>query len=944
MNSYLDDIFDKLKLNEKNGLIYKDSQINVSERIKYHLKFIDYDAIYVMDEIPLIIFKEYKDINEFNENFEEFHNNIWNLNDIPVIFVIIPNEIRIYNANIFEKDDARLDIFYESDFSDIININTLMDASFFEKYSESFSKSKKVQDYLLDNIKETIKLLKKELPLTVIQNLICKLIFSRYLLDRNVVDDEFFQRYFNSSFSELFSDTNKLFSFFNILEEKFFTDIFKISENDFNKINERHLRILKMLFDGQDMKNLNHKNLKTYNFKIIPVEIISNIYEIFLRDNTLKNNKSYYTPLFLVDYILNRSLDEKLKNKNDCKVLDPTCGSGVFLVESLRRMIKKYEKSGIELNSEVLTGIVTENIFGIDRDENAVNIAVLSVLLTVYDYLTAEEIRDFKLPVLLNKNFFVCDLFDLNREINDLPHFDLIVGNPPWGDKQDLALEYCKNNNIPISNKEIIQSVLIRVGDFADDMSEIALVCSSKVLYNHNAVAFRKYFLNRFNLEKVLELSAIRRKIFPNAIGPAAILFYNKKLNESNIVEHISLKPNKLFYLLSSVVIQSDDVKFISQKDLLEHDWVWKSLIYGNLIDFNLLKRLKNTKSINDYINEFALISSSGIQESKNPTSDASKYLNFNYLDVGKNKKMLKRYYIDESNVEKWNKKRVHRIRNEKIFYPPYVLMKTGTNTSFQCVSTYSEKKWVFKNAVRAIKGLKKDEKILKSIVGFLNSKFFTYFSFLTFSSIGVERQQLLINEITSLPLIIDDTLVRYVDYILKAHEDFDCEKIKVIQEKIDNLILKLLSFNAEEIDSFNYLFDVTIPMITDNPKAFRCVSDDDLIDYSNLFLNHFKFYFSENDNEYLHAIIHKSDSFIGVEFRIDDEKALNQIEFKDEENLLNLMGNLSIEDQNDLYINRDIKGFGENSFYVIKANEYKNWHRAIARLDISEFMDSLIN
>jgi len=55
-------------------------------------------------------------------------------------------------------------------------------------------------------------------------------------------------------------------------------------------------------------------------------------------------------------------------------------------------------------------------------------------------------------------------------------------------------------------------------------------------------------------------------------------------------------------------------------------------------------------------------------------------------------------------------------------------------------------------------------------------------------------------------------------------------------------------------------------------------------------------------------------------------------------------MGNLSIEDQNDLYINRDIKGFGENSFYVIKANEYKNWHRAIARLDISEFMDSLIN
>lgn len=941
MNSSLKSIFKKLKLNQENGLIYKNDQINVPERIKHHLEFIDYDAIYVMDGNPLIIFKEYTNVNDFDVNFEEFHNDIWNLNDIPVIFVVIPEEIRIYNANIFDENDARLDIFYESDFSDIININTIINASFFDRYSDNFSKSKRVQDYLLENIKETRKILNNDLPLNLIHNLIGKLIFSKYLIDRDVLSEEFFLNNFSCTFEELFKNKNKLFDFFSILEN-FNQDLFKITSNDMNLISEKHLNILKMLFDGRDMKNYEQDVLNCpYNFKIIPIEIISNIYEIFLGDVELENGKSYYTPLFLVDYILNRTLDNKLNDNLNCKILDPTCGSGVFLVESLRRMIKKYKEANIELTPDVLISILKNNIFGIDSDENAINIAILSVQLTIYDYLSEDQIEEFELPKLWNENFFMNDLFDLDAEFNELPKFDLIIGNPPWGAKQDLAIEYCERNGIPISNKEIVQAILVRVGDFADINTDIALISSSKVLYNHHALNFREYFLNNFNLNRVLELSPIREKIFINADGPAAIIFYNKRLSNSNIVEHISLKPNKLFYLLSTIVVQKSDVKNISQKDLIEHDWVWKVLLYGNVLDFHLIRRLKNMKTIGKYIDENNLIMSSGIQESSDPQMDASKYFNYNYLDVGRSKKMLHRYYIDESNVEKWSIKKVHRIRDDKIFNPPYVLMKTGPNNKYQCVSTYSDKQWVFKNAVRVIKGSNDDKKILKSIVGFLNSKFLTYYAFLTFSSIGVEREQLLVEEILNVPLVVDDTLMNYVDEILRAHIDLNEEKIESLQKHIDDLILDLLSFSDEEKDSFDYLFDITIPMLNNESNSFRTVNDRDLIEYSELFLNHFKFYF--NNEEFLHVIIHKSDLFIGVEFKIEDQKPINLIEFRNEEELLNLLGNLSLEDQKDLHINRDIKGFHETSFYVIKSNEYKNWHKAIARLDINEFMESLI-
>lgn len=88
------------------------------------------------------------------------------------------------------------------------------------------------------------------------------------------------------------------------------------------------------------MRNLEQSVLDCpYDFKIIPIELISNIYEAFLQDNnSKKNQKAIYTPLFLVDYMLNNTLDKKLKNNTACKILDPSCGSGVFLVESLRRI------------------------------------------------------------------------------------------------------------------------------------------------------------------------------------------------------------------------------------------------------------------------------------------------------------------------------------------------------------------------------------------------------------------------------------------------------------------------------------------------------------------------------------------------------------------------------------------------------------------------------
>lgn len=209
----------------------------------------------------------------------------------------------------------------------------------------------------------------------------------------------------------------------------------------------------------------------------------------------------------------------------------------------------------------------------------------------------------------------------------------------------------------------------------------------------------------------------------------------------------------------------------------------------------------------------------------------------------------------------------------------------------------------------------------------------------MTFSSIGIEREQIFLNEIEKIPLVVNDTLVEYVDKMLNCT---DLKDLKNHQRKIDELILDLLSFTELEKDLVRYFVDVTLPMYK-KQNVYHEVSDDDLKNYIMIFVNYFKNYFKEENNEFFHAECYKSQHFIGVRFIIDEKPPKHPIEYKDKAKILNFFGDISIEDKQNLFIQKDIKGFEETSFYVIKSNEFKNWHRAVARKDLIEFTNSLM-
>ena len=85
-----------------------------------------------------------------------------------------------------------------------------------------------------------------------------------------------------------------------------------------------------------------------YRFDLIPIELISSIYEKFYstKPGQQRDDGSYYTPAALVEFTLSQTLDEEQLAKRP-RIMDPACGSGIFLVEAFRRIVRhRIKQSG----------------------------------------------------------------------------------------------------------------------------------------------------------------------------------------------------------------------------------------------------------------------------------------------------------------------------------------------------------------------------------------------------------------------------------------------------------------------------------------------------------------------------------------------------------------------------------------------------------------------
>ncbi len=724
-------------------------------------------AAYIVDGSVLTVF--FDDLN--NREDVELHGKIWNA-QIPVVISDEGNYIKIYNGksmglSVDKKIKLRDIVSYDLNQCDEKNAFSYWNVTnslSLELYEKSLGK-KNLNDFLIDNLRYITKRLKDEYKISFANKLMLRVLFIRYLIDRGVsigcmgLDDNVKKS--QETFLNIIQNKHDFLELIKYLKERFNGNLFEMDEQEERcEITEEALSMLhNFLTAKEEMKTGQLCLFPFYDFNIIPIELISNIYEILLGKEKQDKDKAFYTPEYLVDYIVNRTVGKYLANENECKVLDPSCGSGIFLVKSLQKILEcNADSNGFLQDKDRINALVKENIYGIDYNEEAVDVTIFSIYVTLFDYQDPKSLEQFRLPLLKNKNIIFGDFFDEEKmKPIEKEDFSFILGNPPWGSvKQQNYKKYCANRKVVAQNGEICVAFLLKVQEIGNADTECSLVIPSKLLYKGKSpsVALRKSLLANTQLEQVLEISAVRKQIFKGAIAPAAVLsFLCKRSSVEHKVEYISLKPNKYLKLFGMLMIEPDDIKYVNQRLLLENDDLWKILVYGGYWDFELLNNMReNFSTIKQIAAEHNLIMRKGLQENDGDRKDSSHLVGKRILD---SEEALEHFCLNESACTIFHKDKIHRPRNPEIYKAPYVLFKKGLDCAdYSIRAVYSEEDFLYRETINCIKGSEKDKKILLNLCGLLNSSLFSYFNLMLGSSAGIEREQIFLEELGDYPYV----------------------------------------------------------------------------------------------------------------------------------------------------------------------------------------------
>ena len=924
-------------------------------------------AIYFVDEKPFILFFD----SLFDDaSFKAISKQVWNA-QVPVAIFSDDQTVKIYNGMSLDLSSYILEKATEIPI-DNCSISTefsymeITNPLFWEKFSRKFSAAK-LNHFLLSNITYLTDQLKNIYHIDFATKLVLRLIFIRFLIDRGVdLAYENFSSNIEQSQNELLKclrNKDSIYGLFEHLGTKFNGNLFELDyELECPELTQDVFELLADFLSGTiSMSDGQLSLFAMYDFNIIPVELISNIYEILLgREARIKDN-AFYTPNYLAEYVLDKTTLGFLKEHSKYTILDPACGSGVFLVNSYRRMVE--ENLGGKMycdDDDLLKSLLINHIYGIDINEEAIDVTIFSLYLTILDYKDPKSLSTFTLPYLKGTNLLVSDFFD-DTKLKDLKalKFDFIIGNPPWGNvKSGLHLKYCEENGYKDKqqNNEICKSFVFRAKDFSNPHTTCCFILHSKpVLYNQKQPSkrFRRFLLGETKIHSIIEMSSVRKLVFENADAPAVIISfsYTEGNNLENVINYTSIKPNIFFRLFNIIVIEKNDIKYVTQGMLYKFDWAWKTIVYGFSNDLSLLMRLKRCfHTILDEIKEQTppIVRGAGVEYHDGDKKDASHLLNKKLLE---SKNGVDHFFVNSNNTTLFSKSKVHRPREEALFISPYVLIPTGVNcNNYKLRAAFSDDTFVCKKTMYIIKGAEEQRSFLMNLVGLLNSSFYSYLNLMLGTSIGIEREQRFMEEILNYPYIFSEDIVNKTENIHREKKKEDVLYFSDIDSeimKLDNLVLQ--EFGLKNNKFIDYAINIQIPELTNtnHKNIYRKVSIEELVEYSECFKKQFASIYSRVEKhigiKFYQNLLNK---FVVFELSVLDgtpDKTIDFIEDIDKDK--ELLSRFCVFSHNDNFHQiKDVIHFSDNSFFIIKPNFYKYWHPAIAELDLSDVIDQIMN
>jgi type I restriction-modification system DNA methylase subunit/predicted type IV restriction endonuclease len=509
------------------------------------------------------------------------------------------------------------------------------------------------------------------------------------------------------------------------------------------------------------LKNLYYPD-SPYEFSVLPANILGQVYEQFLgkvirltpghravielKPEVRKAGGVYYTPTYIVDYIVKETVGKLVEGKkagprggvSKLKILDPACGSGSFLLGAYQYLLDwhrdkyvkddpvkwakgknpcLYQKSDDDwrLTTDERKRILLNNIYGVDIDHQAVEVTKLSLLLKVLEGEDEETIQrqlslfqqralpdlgsnikcgnsligsdfyDGQLNLFDDEEMYRINAFDWDDEFSDIMKnggFDAVIGNPPWG----ASFAEDELSYLRLKNEKIIVRMIDSFMYFVHQTSKKVNKSGFFGMILPDVILYQNHNekLRNYILKNYSIKIAINvGDVFDKVSRPTAILIFQLIRSKSIPIDIADISNIKKLEK-SKYLFDKNHYEIIDQNALLE---IPKFLfVTSHPSRYELLKKVKTVD--HKYLEEF--LDDDGIQRGVSPDLKKAFLVDSN---------TVKSFGLETSKLKKVITGGKH-VKRYFIDYPDLFLIYTNRNDNFKKlpnICSYIEK---FRNEI----------------------------------------------------------------------------------------------------------------------------------------------------------------------------------------------------------------------------------------------------
>jgi hypothetical protein len=769
---------------------------------------------------------------------DQTHRLVWNQDVVPFVIVQTPYTVRLYSGFCHRRHhdgtvDGQLRVLRSASevaaLVDDFSADSIDSGAVWAKWAKEIRPEERVDRRLLSNLKTLDGCLraKGRLSQHVSHALIGKYVYLRYLRDRQILSDRKLHSW-GLSRELVFGRGATLKAVRELtmrLDQWLNGDVFPLALGGRDAPSEDQLQLVAGTFEGDELFTDGsvqlHLDFQAYDFAYIPIETLSVVYEQFLHspaDSGVSRGRdvgAYYTPIPVVNFML-AQLEEIHPLHVGMRVVDPSCGSGAFLVQCFRRLVETAFRSTQRKASLIeLRDLLVQSIFGVDRDADACGVTELSLAITLLDYVEPPDLendRRVRLPALRDKNIFHADLFAEGTswsKITAKHKFQWVVGNPPWKKLVPAKLaqhdrpvwEWMteKDQSTPVGDNQVAQAFAWKAGELVGEDGAVAFLLPAMTLFEDPSQHFRAAFFSRFAVISVANFSNLAEVLFGgrSRVPAGAFLFRPRQgeisadvLQREYIRTYSPLVANQEATRpvversrseTWSLVINAGEVHDVSLARIINGAGrPWKLALWGSHLDESFLNRLQRQfPSLGEVERQKRLVASGGLELRQAPhtKSDAEQLVHVPEV-VGKNRlkpKALERlrqiFAFPAGAMERIGPTLSYARKGRvelplSICRPPHVIVSAARH-----YAVYTDDYLVIPCRQIGVISQEGDEGLLKAVALFLSSEFAFYHQFLSSTQFGIKRDVATLDALREIPLPIANLSANDLTPWIRLHD-----------------------------------------------------------------------------------------------------------------------------------------------------------------------------